>query len=34
MSEKLIICINFLFGHVLLLVETVYIDCTETVKTY
>ena len=26
MSEKLIICIIFLFGHVFLLVETVYFD--------
>ena len=26
MSEKLIICIIFLFGHVLLLVENVYFD--------
>ena len=26
MSEKLIICIIFLFGHVLLLLETWYID--------
>ena len=26
MSEKLIICIIFLFGHVLLLVETVYFN--------
>ena len=26
MSDKLIICIIFLFGHVLLLVETLYFD--------